>query len=1076
MRAKRPYLYSDSQNTDAYRLGQSELSHQLDSLTDRNQHRDFENFARKICEREICPNLRPQTGPEGGGDGKVDTETYPVDTKISERWYVGDATSRQEKWAFAFSAKKAWSDKVRSDVKGIVETKRGYTKIIFVTSRPTRARDRLRIEDELKTKHGVPVTILDREWLIDRVFEHNHKDLAFEHLNAGKHDPESVKLGPRDFERQQELDEIEDRLTKLGDATSDRTQAVSDTFEAASLSRHLEKPRYETEGRFLRAIDFAKKYGAKYQLLRATYGQAWTRFWWFDDVIGMLDLYEEVEQIAFETDHAHHISKVCNLHQLIVGRVVNGLESSSDLLLETRTARLKTKLVELVADKSSPNNSLHAETLLLFHTLNEKALAGEHSNFDETWLGLSDIIDRAKGLGEFPAGLVDSMVEALMPVVPESEVFDALLEKLAEFLAERDKERTAGELYLRQGERKLNAEKPIDAIKSLGRAVVNFMKDESKEEQTQALYYLAVAYRGAGLLWAARGAALAAVGQASALSEKESEFRIEIVPTYSLFTMLSLQLGHITDFVRGIQFLRTLNELLPLTDESRTRLEEKLVEYDRLLACLLIDLPDHQIQRLTRLPDILEQSLLFTARAALLYRLGHIDVLRDNGSIPQGTDDAEIHDMMAMIAAQPACRDLPKEIVLLDDEFESVSTTLMGVSIHIKAPSSEDGLLLAEAHVSFLESLISTLLNSSAYPHRERLEVRIQQDDAATNASAEFIAYGSVLSVTVPATWNTRNFDQQAQFVEHLVKFASVALAHTLKLPDYSETLNQLIGIERAFDRASMFCRIGISRNRFLGSYVGKLSDWDYWVERPYDRRDDAPVVTPKILPDVGEGEQPLAAKIFGDLKSHKDLAVSSIISQQLWDAAGWKGMLYAYAGPDQPPILGLMFSSDHNARAIFREWRDRFGERDTKDEIRISIVKGIDRENPFHYRGCLSRDIEALPKDERTQFVIVSRKTTMTVNNHDNLDMFLRGLDAIGCYWLVPAIVGEDGQPEMIVDHAILKRKFHVREAWQIDCHDVDAMAISPDDDVIIPDGEDNPPIHDLYEWNRKIEAERKK
>ncbi len=1052
------------------------MSHQLDSLTDRNQHKDFENFARKVCEREICPNLRPQTGPEGGGDGKVDTETYPVDSKISERWYVGDSNSRQEKWAFAFSAKKAWSEKVRSDVNGIVETNRGYEKILFVTNRPTRARDRLRIEDELKTEHGISVTILDREWLIDRVFEHNHKDLAFEHLHAGTHDPASVKLGPRDFECQQALDEIEDRLSKLGDKVSDRTQAVSDTFEAASLSRRLEKPRYETEGRFLRAINYAKKYGADYQLLRATYELAWTRFWWLDDVDGMQELYEEVEQIAFDTDHAHHISKVCNLHQLIVGRVANGLESSSDLSLEMRTARLKTKLVGLAADKSRPNNALHAETLLLFHTLNEKALAGESDLFDETWLGLSDIIDRAKGLGEFPADLLDTMIEALMPVAPESEVFDSLLEKLAEFLSERNKERTAGELYLRQGERKLDAEKPIDAIKFLGRAVVNFMKDESKQEQAQALYCLAVGYRGAGLLWAARGAALAAVGQASTISEQDGEFCIEIVPTYSLFTLLSLQLGHITDFIDGIQHLRKLSEFLPLADESRSRLEGKLVEYDQLFACLLIDLPKEQIRRLTRLPDVLEQSLLFVARTALLYRLGHIDVLRDDGSIPEGMDDVEIHHMMEMMASQPAGRDLPKELVLLDDEFGSVSTTIMGVSIQIKVPSNEDGFLLAEAHVSFLEALISTLLNSGAYPHRERLEVHVRQDDKATEASAEVIADGSTLSVTIPTTWNTKNFDQHAQFVQHLVKFGSIALAHTVMLRDYSKTLEQLIGIERAVDRASLFCRIGIFRNRFLGGYVGKLSDWDYCIERPYNLNNDAPVVTPKTLPEEDEDERSSVAKAFDELNSHRDLSVSSLTSQTLWDAANWQGMLYGNAGPGHPPILGLIFSSAQNARAIFREWKERFGERDTKDEIRISVVKGIDRDNPFHYRGCLSRETDALSKDERTQLVIVSQKTTMTVNDHDNLQMFLRGLHAIGCYWLAPAVVGKDGQPELLLDHAILKRKFHVRDAWQIGLHDIDAVAISPDDDVIIPGGESNPPIRELLEWHRNNKTERKK
>ncbi len=318
MRARRPYLYSDSECIDAYRLTETELSHHLDTLTDRNQHKDFEVFCRKLSERELCPNLRPQTGPEGGGDGKVDTETYPVDEQIAERWYVGNGRSGAERWGFAFSAKKTWSEKVRSDIKGIVETQRSYDRIIFITSRAARQRDRLRIEDELQQEYGVKVTIIDREWIIDRVFSHGHKDLAFEYLKAGQHEPDKVKLGPRDFERQQTLHELEVRIKKFGSSTQEKTQAVSDTFEAARLSRELERPRFETDGRFQRAITYAKKYGTNSQHLRAIYEHAWTAFWWFDDIETIQEKYELVEAIAFASDHSVHISKVCNLHQLLV--------------------------------------------------------------------------------------------------------------------------------------------------------------------------------------------------------------------------------------------------------------------------------------------------------------------------------------------------------------------------------------------------------------------------------------------------------------------------------------------------------------------------------------------------------------------------------------------------------------------------------------------------------------------------------------------------------------------------------------------------------------------------------------
>lgn len=471
MRAKRPHLYSDSANTDAYRLSRSELSHHLDTLTDRNQHKDFENFARRLCEREICPNLRPQTGPEGGGDGKVDTETYSVDDKIAERWFVGDRLDGQARWGFAFSAKQDWASKVRSDVEGIVGTDRGYGKIFFVTSRPTRAKDRLRVEDELRDDRGVAVTILDREWILDRVLSHGHKDLAFECLAAGEHDPNSVKFGPNDFKNQQALTEIEQALARMGVTQSDYTQAVSDTYEAATLSRSLERPRYETEGRFQRAIEFARKYGANYQHLRAIYQLAWTRFWWFDDVEAAQDLYEQVEEIAFATGRSEHISKVCNLHQLLVGQVLPGLQDSESLKLPERSSRLKAKLVELAGDKSRPNNALYAEALLWLFRLNENALRGSRDNFDDVWVGLSSVIDRASGLGEFPAEMLDSVVEALSPLAPVSAEFDKLVEKLAEFMADRSKELKAARIYLSQGERKLDAEKPIESIKFLGRSV-----------------------------------------------------------------------------------------------------------------------------------------------------------------------------------------------------------------------------------------------------------------------------------------------------------------------------------------------------------------------------------------------------------------------------------------------------------------------------------------------------------------------------------------------------------------------------------------------------------------------------
>ena len=142
MRQLRPEHYSDTVGRTGYVLDAPLLKYQLGTLTQRNQTHAFEIFCRKLCERAIARNLRPQTGPDGGGDSKADTETYPVSEEVSELYYEGDANSGQERWAFAFSAKETWKQKARDDVKGLIKTDRAYDRIIFVTSRFAKAKDR----------------------------------------------------------------------------------------------------------------------------------------------------------------------------------------------------------------------------------------------------------------------------------------------------------------------------------------------------------------------------------------------------------------------------------------------------------------------------------------------------------------------------------------------------------------------------------------------------------------------------------------------------------------------------------------------------------------------------------------------------------------------------------------------------------------------------------------------------------------------------------------------------------------------------------------------------------------------
>jgi hypothetical protein len=101
-----PELFSDSTNTQQATLDKNVFEYHLSTLTSRSQEKDFENFCRALAEKEICPNLIVQTGPVGGGDSKVDTETYPVADALAQTWFMGIGREAAcERWAFAISAK-----------------------------------------------------------------------------------------------------------------------------------------------------------------------------------------------------------------------------------------------------------------------------------------------------------------------------------------------------------------------------------------------------------------------------------------------------------------------------------------------------------------------------------------------------------------------------------------------------------------------------------------------------------------------------------------------------------------------------------------------------------------------------------------------------------------------------------------------------------------------------------------------------------------------------------------------------------------------------------------------------------
>ncbi len=1055
MRHKRPELYSDSDTSGEYKLNRPVFGHHLFTLTERNEHKTFEDFCRALAQRELCRNLRPQTGPEGGGDGKVDTETYPVSEEIFNQWFVGRASKSNEKWAFAFSAKKTWSSKVRSDVKGIAETGRGYKQIAFFTNQNPRAKKRLEVEQELEKLHGIPVTIFDRNWIEEKVLQNGHQDLAYDILGVGDYDPTATRKGGNDTYRENDLSDIEADFANPVKSRLTDFQLVSRALSAAKLSRGLERPRYETDGRFERAIKWADDHGSLRQKFVARYEKGWTAIWWFDDLEAASDIYSEFEEKTLTSDDCFQLERLGNLLSIFVGHERYDENAASKFDVTRRQDRLFSTLEACAQDKARPNHALYAETLLELQRFAEHMRNGDNAQLENIWIALNSILDRATGLGEYPAEMLSKLIGVFIKLDVESKSLDDLVFNVAKFMGERQKDGTEGLLLLKRGQQKLDAEKPLEAIAWIGKAALSFNKKEYEAEQVEALHCLAIAYRAIDLLWAARSCSLSCIVRLMAIAEVTGEFEEKLFPTTKLLALICLQLGHLPDALLAIHTLLLFESNVSLSEEGNEKVKSDLLELDQFLACLVSVTPKQNLSRLSNLPDFLDHIQFYIARLVLLYRLGYRSLLREDQSIPEDQTDSDLDEFMSVVAAQPASTTLSRELVLNDGEKSTLKTWVLGIDLHVETEATSEDISIGEMLISTLEGFVATMLNRSVMPLTPKATIKIKRSMIA-EVTVHVNETDSEISLHWPNSLELTGVENTEAVQKALLECIVCLIGLTTTSDDLKNLLEDLFKNEMAFARSAAFSNTASSHNRIFDREVSRLSNLPLPNSQHYELKEDAPDLKPVALPD----EDSSSDEAYEGVNRHTDLSVHTVINNHLWDRAGWCGTAYMSFGPSNPPVLGLMFDTIEYGRKIFEKWVDDFGTKDEEDLIRISIVKGVEKNHPIHYMVQVSADFDALEKTNSNKSIIaISRLNLMEATTHQHLEFFISEHERTGCYFVVPVELTPEG-PQPIMGLKILKSKINVIDAWKVGPNSQDCPAIRDPSRVLFPANEKNAPV----------------
>jgi hypothetical protein len=139
---------------------------------------------------------------------------------------------------------------------------------------------------------------------------------------------------------------------------------------------------------------------------------------------------------------------------------------------------------------------------------------------------------------------------------------------------------------------------------------------------------------------------------------------------------------------------------------------------------------------------------------------------------------------------------------------------------------------------------------------------------------------------------------------------------------------------------------------------------------------------------------------------------------------------------------MAFLFESAAAARKSFDRWRERFGEKDVNDEIKISIIRHLPETNPHYYYVQVASGYPASSSNTAGRPVLMAtRSMTMEPANSENLDMFLAGLERFQAYYLLPA-VGK-ANPEFFFDLAILRRGLIVKSAAKVYGRDIESLAL---------------------------------
>ena len=1038
-RKLRPEEFSDSKIEYEIPLTKELFEKQLEILSTKKMQSNFENFIVRCAERLITPNIKPQTGPDGGGDGKVDAETYEVATDISDKWYVANGgASEKEKWAFAISCKKQWKPKVTTDIEKVANTNRGYTRVLFFSNQFIKSSTRVDIEKDLSNKFNIEVSIFDALWCTNAVFYHGCKDIALDCLNfSDEYKKKREIIGEIDKYRLDRLDEIENSILGVQINGVD-TGYIGELQEACILSRGLERPRIETEGRFSRALRECEYHGSTQQKFNIIYDHAWTSFFWFEDIDAVHKDLLKLKEFVNDNCSVIRIEKMTNILTNLINAERAGLIDSKKIELEIKYIKELCNTLEKRGDK--PSSLLFLRLYIAEQKLISRLLSKEPIN--EEIDAIRPLLLEAPSHLEISFEAQYQIITNLNKVIDDNPKYEDLVDELTSIVRKTNSEQAAARIEMDRAIALVNKKRFKQSIRHFSFCIHPFEKEECMEELIKTSGMMGIALYEIGLPFSAMAYLVKSASMLLKTFYTSGNIPHLLMTVLQKLCEIELMLGRFVMYLNWYELMMIVSHNGQFSEEEN--FNETNMLHDGAWACRFAA-SDLENPVMSFLPDILERMEMFQSSECLKFYLGYADELDEevrNIFTQDGWQDKMLN--------QPVFEQFLCDLNISTNGQAKLQTTVNNCTLYVTYKNSCQNQIVAEIFLGAIESMLAKMEMFEVLTISPEVYIEITE----TNDKSELKQLVKSNEYLLCINKNCNDKDLWKCISMFIACFFS---RNSMSKEDLMKMLQSKQDGEKLMDRVSNLLQVKQSISNVLGNiFKNKIEDWRKEKDKSYTLRRTSFEYNPKNYSN----------------KRQQNLSFHSINTEMdIWEGAGWSGCGFGF---DQfeptPPIFGLAFENLKRGKQIIAEWRAKSEK--GEPSVIIYIIRGIDKGNPISYRVCVAPDVKKDELKEGRCFASMCRKHTMTPNTNWNLDTFERLYKQFGGCWFTAFQIDYNKQiimPENFKD-TFKFTTIEFRNAWEIRLDDMAILALEPDDEPFIPEDKKNTaPILEVMDTIRR-------